>query len=83
MYPEKTMFSANKIADYKQYQLWSVESDDNEVCYIRIKEKNAREDDDFILLLQTTDCNYKKGDKTGMQSALLQVQNYIDTHLAS
>jgi hypothetical protein len=75
------MFAIQKIEDYKQYHLWAVESADNEVCYVRIKEKD-NPSDDFMVLLQTADCSYTKGDAVSMQQALQQVKEYIDTHLS-
>lgn len=75
------MPAAQKIAEYKQFHLWTVESDDNEACYIRIKEKNATSDE-LLVLVQTPDCAYTRGDEDSMLDALQQAKRYIDEHLA-
>jgi hypothetical protein len=75
------MPAVQKIEDYKQYHLWAVESTDNEACYIRIKEKDAA-NDDFLVLLQTVDCHYTKGDAASMEEALQQARDYIDANLS-
>ena len=74
------MAEPQKIADYKQYHLWAVESEDNEVCYIRIKDKNAGKDD-LLVLVQTPDCAYTKGNEESMLDALEQAKHYIDKYL--
>lgn len=74
------MFSAHKIEDYKQFQLWAVRSDDSDACYIRIKEKDDT-GDNFKILLKTVDCSFVEGDYAARQKALAEVKKYIDNNL--
>lgn len=74
------MPAAQKIAEYKQFHLWAIESDDNEACYIRIKDKHAPIDE-AVVLVQTPDCDYTRGDEDSMLDALERAKQYIDEHL--
>jgi hypothetical protein len=74
------MFSAHKIEDYKQFQLWAVRSDDSDACYIRIKDKDDA-GNNFKVLLKTVDCSFVEGDHAARQKALAEVKNYIDNNL--
>lgn len=76
------MFSAYKIEDYKQFQLWAVQSDDSDACYIRIKDIDDN-GDNFKVLLKTVDCSFVEGDEAAMQKALAEVRNYIDNNLVN
>lgn len=74
------MFSARKIEDYKEFQLWVVQSDDSDACYIRIKDRDDT-GDNFKVLLKTVDCSFVEGDYAARQKALVEVKNYIDNNL--
>jgi hypothetical protein len=74
------MFSARKIEDYKEFQLWVVQSDDSDACYIRIKDRDDT-GDNFKVLLKTIDCSFVEGDHAARQKALVEVKNYIDNNL--
>jgi hypothetical protein len=75
------MYKVTKMEPYKNFQLWALESETDDSCYIRIKEI-GNTDESFTIILKEVNCTYIKGDESGIQRAIAAVKEYIDTHLS-